>query len=419
MSKSGSSERTVLNWRGPLLAGGIFAVVFAILLLMAQRNQSNASDMGSSLREDPYGTSLLFDAYKRAGYRVTRSQDENSLADLDATNATAFFVGGAPLDDWKLENGKMRVGDKFVAKLDDFLSRGGRVVLVDPRWDFKSDASGWEVRNEWYGSKDNSKPVWLTPSSGALPADAETIYLESRAPTLKTDDQWTTMYAGADEDPAKSPRARVYMAMRRVGKGELIAASQQSFLLNEVIKTHPNPVLLDFLAGDRPVIWVDETLHGLHQQQGVIWLVQRYKLQGSLMLFWVTLLVLLWSMGGDLLRRPAPGPESHIARQGEGAGVAARRLLQRSVAKANVAMECWDQFRRRSPQDAQAISADADRSARLRAAFGQPPLAGYKELNRLIAERRTSIRRLARARREVSKNFTSSTGTKPEEARIG
>jgi hypothetical protein len=419
MSESGASERTVLNWRGPLLAGGIFAVVFAILLLMAQRNQSNASDMGSSLREDPYGTSLLFEAYKRAGYRVTRSQDEDSLADLDAANATAFFVGGAPLNDWQVENGKMRLGGKFVAKLDDFLSRGGRVVLVDPRWDYKSDAQGWEVRNEWAERKDESHPVWLTPSAGALPADAESIYLERRSPALKTDDDWTTLYTGADDDPAKSPRGRVYVAIRSVGKGELIAASQQSFLLNEVIKTHPDPVLLDFLAGGRPVIWVDETLHGLHQQQGVIWLVQRYKLQASLLFFWATLLILLWSMGGDLLRRPAPGPDAHILRQGESAGVAAMRLLQRSVAKANVAMECWDQFRRRSPQDAQAISADADRGARLRAAFGQPPLAGYKELSRLIAERRTSMRRVAQARREESKNFTSSTGTKPEEARIG
>jgi hypothetical protein len=29
-----------LNWRGPLLAAGIFAAAFAILLLMAHQNQS-------------------------------------------------------------------------------------------------------------------------------------------------------------------------------------------------------------------------------------------------------------------------------------------------------------------------------------------------------------------------------------------
>ena len=120
--------------------------------------------------------------------------------------------------------------------------------------------------------------------------------------------------------------------MRRVGNGELVAASQQSFLLNEAIKTHPNPALLEFIAGGRPVVWVDETLHGLHQDQGVLWLVQRYRLQAALLLFWATLLALLWSMSGDLVRRPTRNWDAHIMRHSEGAEVAARRLLQRSIA---------------------------------------------------------------------------------------
>ena len=74
----------ILNWRGPLLTAGIFGCVFATLLLMAHQNESNTSDMGSSLREDPYGTSLLFNSYGRAGYQVKRSQDEDSLSDENA-----------------------------------------------------------------------------------------------------------------------------------------------------------------------------------------------------------------------------------------------------------------------------------------------------------------------------------------------
>jgi hypothetical protein len=165
--------------------------------------------------------------------------------------------------------------------------------------------------------------------------------------------------------------------------------------LNEVIKTHPDPVLLDFLAGGRPVIWVDETLHGLQQDQGVFWLVQRYRLQVALLLFWTTLLALLWSMGGDLVRRPARNAVMQVARQSEVAGVAARRLLQRSIAKERVVVECWEQFRRCWPQDAQAISEDPNWGARLRSALIQPPLAGYKELSQLIAERRASAKGLA------------------------
>jgi len=136
------------------------------------------------------------------------------------------------------------------------------------------------------------------------------------------------------------------------------------------------------------VIWVDETLHGLRQNQGVLWLVQRYRLQVALLLFWASLLVLLWSMSGDLVRRPARDQSAQIIRHGEGAGVAARRLLQRSITTGQIVPECWEQFRRRSPEDAQAISAEPGSGRRLRAALAKSPLSGYKELTQLIAERR-------------------------------
>jgi hypothetical protein len=196
--------------------------------------------------------------------------------------------------------------------------------------------------------------------------------------------------------------------MRKVGKGELIAVSQEWFLLNETIKNHPNPVLLDFLAGGRSGIWVDETLHGLQQNKGLLWLVQRYRLQLALMLFWGALLALLWSMSGDLMRRPARDQLAQIIRSGESAGVAGRRLLQRSIAAELVVMECWDQFRRRSPQDAQAISADPSLGPQLRAALALPPLAGYRELSRLVAERRASAKGLAHTRHNTADGSANS-----------
>jgi hypothetical protein len=387
MFDNGAGEGMILNWRGPLLTAAIFAVVFATLLLMARQNESNTSDVGSSLREDPYGASLLFDSYARAGYQVKRSQNEDSLSDENALSTTAFFIGGRSFD-WTMEKRNLPNGEKFSKRVADFLGRGGRVVLVAPAWELKSESQGWEVENKWDKTPDESGPTWLSPDPGAVPAGSEKIYLAADAPWLQTDAQWTALYKGDKADTA----AHVYMAMRRVGNGELIAASQEPFLLNEVIKTHPNPVLLDFLAAGRPVIWVDETLHGMHQDQGVLWLVQRYRLQAALLLFWATLLAMLWSMSGDLVRRPAPNSSEQMVRHGEVAGVAARRLLQRSIAKERVVTECWEQFRRCWPQDAQAISSDPVWGARLRTALAQAPLVGYKELSQLIAERHTSAK---------------------------
>jgi len=414
-SRSGGSM--VLNWRGPLLAAGIFAAVFAILLLMAHQNQSNTSDMGSSLREDPYGTSLLFDSYARAGYQVKRSQDQDSLSDINAGKTTAFFIGGYSYGDWKTERGKLRIGDKLRGRVEDFLARGGRVVLVQQASGLKSESQGWEVENKWNETPDEPVPTWISPDLREMPAGSEAMYLAADAPWLKTDAHWTALYLGPAEANANADTsAHVYMAMRRVGNGELIAASQESFLLNEAIKTRPNPVLLDFLAGGRPVIWVDETLHGLHQDEGVLWLVERYRLQVALMLFWVALLALLWSMSGDLVRRPRRDQNAQIVRHGEGAGVAARRLLQRSIPTNEVVAECWEQYRRRSPQDAQAISLDPRCGPRLHAALAQPPLAGYQELSQLVAEHRASAKGPADADRVTPDSSTAQPKRIPEEA---
>lgn len=446
MSDERPRERAALNWRGPLLAGAIFAAVFAILLLMAHLNQSRTSDEGSSFRQDPYGASLLFDSYERAGYQVNRSQDEKLLADLDSTRITAFFIGGGyDYGDFETRDGKFIRGEKFHALLEDFLGRGGRAVLLQhapgvriapiPEPESKPDPGGlkWQTEKNWgveitYESsgKDESGPAWAGPGFPAMPAGSEVMYLSADAPWLKTDAQWTALYSGpvSATDPQAKAKAdggspvHVYMAMRKVGDGELVVASQESFLLNEAIRAHPNPVLLNFLAGGRSVIWVDETLHGLHQDEGVLWLVRRYRLQVALLLFWSALLALLWSMNGDLVRRPLRRPSAEIIRHGEHAGVAGQRLLQRSIAREQVVAECWEQFRRRAPQDAQAISADPRWGPRLRAALSLRPLAGYKELMHLITERRAYAKGLAPADRDTTLKSLASPKTPAEEAPI-
>jgi hypothetical protein len=421
MSENAAPDPKVLNWRGPLLAAAIFAVVFALLMLMARQNQSNISDMGSSLRQDPYGTSLLFDSYERAGYQVERSQDEDSLSDRDASRTTAFFIGGYPEDGWEMVDGKPQSKGNFRERLENFLAAGGRVVLVEPALELKSSSQGWDVQNQWPQAQHNSAPAWASPDARAMPADSERMYLGNDAPWLKTDVHWTALYSSTvesnelDNTGRRTPSPHVYMAMRRAGKGELVAASQQWFLLNEAIKTHPNPVLLDSLTAGRPSIWVDETLHGLHQEQGALWLVQRYRLQAALVLFWATLLAVLWSMSGDLIRRPPREAASEIVRNAEAAGMAGQRLLQRSIPPDQVAAECWEQFRRRSPHDAQAIASDPRWKQRLRAALAQLPLAGYRELNRLIAERRASARSVAHVESDKSYKNAVASGTTAKE----
>ena len=391
-------ERTGVNWRGPLLACGIFAAVSGMLLLMAHQNEWNSSEAGSSFRRDPYGSSLLFDSYERAGYQVERSEDENSLALQDAPRTTAFFVGGYLFGYYYMGE------DKFRNLLQNFLERGGRVVLVQPsrKIMLKSPSQGWEVSVELqWESKAPGEPSWAAPAAHAVPPGAGMMYLVSDQPWLKAGPEWTTLYSSPQDGSAKSAQQRrVYAALRHVGRGEIVAASQEGFLLNEALKTHPDPPLLEYLTGGRPVVWADETLHGLNQNQGVLWLMERYRLQPALLLFWASLFAVLWALSGDVVRQPAPDRRAFIVRRGESAGVAARRLLRRSVPPEQVVAACWEQFRHRYPQDAEAIASGPDRGAQLRAALSQPALEGYRKLSELIRERRSSARALVCSRRD-------------------
>jgi len=86
--------------------------------------------MGSSLREGtPYGTSLLFDSYGRAGYQTeAQAQNEESLSDENALSTTAFFIGGHSFDG-RMERENLPEREKFGRRVEDFLARaGGRVV---------------------------------------------------------------------------------------------------------------------------------------------------------------------------------------------------------------------------------------------------------------------------------------------------
>jgi hypothetical protein len=106
-------------------------------------------------------------------------------------------------------------------------------------------------------------------------------------------------------------------------------------------------------------------------------------------------------MSGDLVRRPARARDAHIIRYSESAGVAAQRLLQRSIAPEEVLAQCWEEFRRRSPQDAQAIASGPRTGPRLVAALAQPSVEGYRQLSQLIAERRASAKGLAGPERDA------------------
>ena len=70
---------------------------FAILLVMAHQNESNTSDMGSSFREDPYGTSLLFDSFAACRLSSGPQPGRGLSCGSERSKTTAFFMEAARL----------------------------------------------------------------------------------------------------------------------------------------------------------------------------------------------------------------------------------------------------------------------------------------------------------------------------------
>src|SRR5258708_37627592 len=125
--------------------------------------------MAYRLQEAPHDHSVVIDTYGRAGNQVKRSQNEDSLTDENALTATAFFIGGHSFD-WRMERGNLPSGEKFGRRVEDFLARGGRVVLVAAAGKLKSESQGWEIGSKWNQTPHESRPTWISPDPSAMPA---------------------------------------------------------------------------------------------------------------------------------------------------------------------------------------------------------------------------------------------------------
>ena len=365
MSDNRTAGRAVLNWRGPLLASAIFAGVFAILLIMAHQNESNMSDPGSSFRQDPYGTSLLFDAYQRAGYQVERSQDENSLADQNAPQTTAFFIGGPSYDDVVVEDKQIEFGEKFRGRLEGFLARGGRAVLIETNdaIGFKS-SQGWEFRTESrQGSQPSGPhgpfPVRTQCRMGARECTSQPIHRGSKltrngrhsiqdrkTPSM---DLWRTHPRMAGPGACLYGDAIGWRGRIDSGKPGVFSSKRthQNASESGATRFSGGRALNDL--GGRNTAWIAGGRRRALARSAIPTPVRASPFLGH-----IACAALEYERRFGATSRADYAAE--ILHHGEHAGVAAQRLLRRSLTNDQVIAECWEQFRRRSVPDAQAIS---------------------------------------------------------------
>lgn len=142
----------------------------------------------------------------------------------------------------------------------------------------KPPAANYVVTDE------NGKPEVFAYRSSANGLESSVPW-KSALYFVRLEPDWTTLY------DAKSKPVVVW---RKWGKGEIILATDSYFVSNEALRKDRRPVLLQLLAGPPGRVLFDETHLGTEEQEGVMFLLEKFRLEGYLFGLLGVLALFLW-----------------------------------------------------------------------------------------------------------------------------
>lgn len=336
---------------------GIAALALGLLgyRLLGGSALPNSMPPYSGARTDPRGASVLYGSLRRAGLAVATGTSADSLAAESPEQSVAFVL--AP-DGWE---------EPVVQALQRFAAQGGTVVLAEPPPSAApatgaaaaaaalappvrglGERLGAQVRRDPQPAPDQ---VQYAAPTAAAPPGAHALPLADPPAHLVLSRVWTPLYQRG---------GKTYMAVRAVGQGRMVIATEATFLSNATLAQAPDPVLLSWLLGARRAVWEDETLHGWETARGVPWLLARYHLQTATLLLLLALAAFLAAAWSTIERPPDAAPAA-VAVTAENAQTGYVRLLERAIPPRELLAACWRQFAARQPElAARASQAEAE-----------------------------------------------------------
>ncbi len=354
--------------------GMIAMVIGAILNLFEMRFEGGeVFSPYSSLRSDPLGVSVLFEAWDRLpGCRSVRYYE--AVFDSDEREPAALLVlGTAP--------GLLQsVGDREFANIDRFVSNGGRLIVgfravrkEEPEANSTGDGDpeerkggkspkkstdldkirkskplvslesrwGYRVEHRPPALKEDGTPIDLkatpTPEAGGL---VDSLSLHTTLYFSGLTNTWSILYKSRQEP---------VLIERPWGKGRIIFLADSYWLSNEAMLKEPSSPLIARLFGDARVAIFDEAHLGVVATHGTAELMRKYRLHG----LFAGLVILA---GGYIWRssvRLVPPLEDSIAAHGmvvagRDSGVAFSNLLRRGIPIDKLIETCVAEWRRTS-----------------------------------------------------------------------
>jgi len=167
---------------------------------------------------------------------------------------------------------------------------------------------------------------------------------------VRIEPEWKRLYS-AKNNPV--------LIRRSWGKGEIIVATDSYFLSNEGLRNHRRPVLLGQLTGQPGSLLFDETHLGTQEQEGIMFLAEKFRLEGYLYGILAVVLLFLWRNSVPLVPpRPAGGhAQLGSAISGKDSRSGLVNLLRRNIAAADILKTSFAEWRRNITPNRQHLQA--------------------------------------------------------------
>jgi hypothetical protein len=351
----------------------------------------------STLRADPLGSKVLFDALGHTkGRRVARIFDD--LARLPPGQSTSLILAGASTS---------ADPRSLLEAIERFCSEGGRLIIAFFPETAGSTASGCA---KTASSTEATEEETAASAEAAEAETAESNENENEAMDLiSIEERWNFRYHRLDAVTLKKPgliaqrlveatelpdhfswhsaltfeptgsewqtlyrvNGQAALIQRPWGRGEIILLGDAFLLSNEAMLRERRPALLSWLLGNSGTLLFDETHLGLRRSSSVMVLIHQFGLTPLLLLLLLLGGLFAWKNSQSLITPPVALKPGRPAASGFDASAGLVSLLRRGVPAQDLLKVCLEEWQRLGR-------------------FDTPRLRGQKEqLAKIVAEEQT------------------------------
>jgi hypothetical protein len=207
----------------------------------------------------------------------------------------------------------------------------------------QADEKKDENKNDKEENGSSSKPDAEKPEVLALRSAVGN--LESSVPWksalyfVRLEPDWENLY---------DAKAKPVLVRRAWGKGEIIVATDSYFVSNEGLRNDRRPALLSLLTGPPGHLLFDETHLGTEEDEGVMFLAKKFRLEGYLYGILGVVLLVLWRNSVPLVPPRVAGDEALLGRtvSGKDSRSGLVNLLRRNIAPADILKASFGEWKR-------------------------------------------------------------------------